>query len=860
VGFARRGTSELECDICVAGKYKNHFRNTDCSDCELCQVDQEVTRECNSSHAIACAPCPAHSSSLSRRRSSVGVCACNAGYEFDGWDCVACQPGRFKEHTNNSLACAACATGEFTTDFASTACLECSANCEEVLEVASYVRLECNASRDVVCALCTVCEPGTFSQPVCGTTSSNDRADTVCAVCTAGYFCPGYGVRSLCLGGSESDAGSNLSADCGCVLGYATSVAIGSGCAPCGFDTYCHGGQLSVCPAHSLTLGVENSIIQDCICLIGFYKIAGAASDPLSTANNFSCAVCTPDDYCYNNSLYNCSDERMRSVAGSDEAADCRCVNGFYNNANNTRCIQCEQDHYCVDRNIYPCPSDEWTQGQTRQDVCTCRPGLRSEENVCLPCGVGSYCIGDNDTVLCHSHSSTAGPNAAAYHDCLCDVGFGDGRGQASMCLACAAGSTYKNSIGNYQCGNCTRCSSAIWLFTSVWCSASSDTVCDACNACSNPEEYTHRACADLADAECCSCLQCDFLRELELLPCQTDQNRECRDIGGDLASCATGFYLGGHTVVSDSYCMPCRYNNTQLNGQSLHAARTNGLQYNNAFSCGVTCLGNSQLRDASRPFLGCVSCETGNVLFKVFPDNMNQAMTCAFTCLQGYERVVMPDGSEDCYIARLLSSPRSEFSHSVSVGDFTWVNDCARLRLSHMSHGFFAVVVGRNASRDCKQGTTASYCCFARHWRVSTLAHMGLVEASPKACVGRSGINSTEVSSGVLELDISDSMISEVATCSTRDTVQTCVMVISLVDVITWRVVSSTFELRTTRAVTVAFAPLSCSLTQMLPLSHFDVHVVLLHRQNSGEQIFQVQTIARGTAMLITTRVVGMM
>jgi hypothetical protein len=307
---------------------------------------------------------------------------------------------------------------------------------------------------------------------------------------------------------------------------------------------------------------------------------------------------------------------------------------------------------------------------------------------------------------------------------------------------------------------------------------------------------------------------------------------------------------------------MPCRYNDTQLNGQSLHAARTNGRVYNDAFSCGVTCLGKSRLRDASRPFLGCVSCETGNVLLKVFPNNMNQATTCAFTCRPGYERVLMPDGSEDCYIARLLSSPRSEFSHSVSVGDFTRVNDMARLRLTHTSHGFFAVVVGRDAPHDCKRGATGSYCCLARHWRVSTLAHLGLVAALPEACVGRSGVvglTGTEVSSGVLELDMSDSLLSEVATCSVRDAVQTCVLVISLVDVITWKVVSVTFALRTTRAVTVAFAPLSGGLAQMLPLSHLEVHVVLLHRQNYSEHIFQVQTIARGTDMLITSRVLGM-
>jgi len=133
-------------------------------------------------------------------------------------------------------------------------------------------------------------------------------------------------------------------------------------------------------------------------------------------------------------------------------------------------------------------------------------------------------------------------------------------------------------------------------------------------------------------------------------------------------------------------------------------------------------------------------------------------------------------------------------------------------------------------------------------------------------ACLGLPGVSSQQLDSGnsgdsgALELDISDSMLPVVAQCSTRDTVQTCVLVVSLVDTITWRVVSTTFELRTTRAVTVAFAPHSGGLTQMLPLSHFDVQVALIHRHSSGEHIFQVHTTARGAAMLITTRVVGMM
>jgi hypothetical protein len=850
------------CESCPTGTFKDVFGREACGACQLCAVNQEVVRECNASLPIACAACPAHSSSLGRRRSLAGACACDAGFAFDGRGCVACEPGTFKEHTNNSFACAACPAGRFAAGLASIACGECSAMCEAAGPL-RFVARECNASRDVVCAACTVCAPGTFAQPFCGAASSNDRADTVCVQCPPSFFCPGGGGRVVCPGGSESAAGSNSSAECGCVLGFASTVSSGR-CEPCGFDEYCRAGQQAACPAHSLTLGVQNSVIHDCVCLRGFYKVADAATASAGAelgAEGFTCAECTVDDFCFNNSLFNCSDERMRSVAGSDEAADCRCVNGFYNSADNTLCLACERDHYCVDGNIFACAADQWTQNQTRQDVCTCRPGLFAAEGACLSCGMGRFCVGDDSAEACRAHSATAGPNAAAYHDCLCDVGFGDDGGAASTCAACAVGVQYKSAVGNAQCGNCTRCVGATGLYTSVWCSAQSDALCDACDACAGAEQYTHRECADLADAECRACAQCDYASQFELLPCQTDQNRECRDFVGGLSTCAAGFYRGGHTAVSDSFCLPCRYSDTRLNGQSLHAASSPGRVYNDAFSCDVECLGHSRRRDAARPWLGCVSCEVGNALLKVFPD-MRAATVCDFTCRPGFERVRLPDGSDDCYVPRLQAGPQRAFAHSISVGDFSRAGGHSQLRLAHSSHGFFAVVLGGKAPRGCRhavRGAAPGACCLDGLWRVSTLAQMGVAEPRAGACVGRGGLAGVEAEANALRVDVPDAMLAAVAQCRERDGVRTCALVVSIVDVITWRVVSTAFELRTTRAVTLAFAPLQGRLAQMLPLDAFDVRVSLWRQLPDGGHLVLLRTAARGAAMRVSTRVVGM-
>ena len=62
----------------------------------------------------------------------------------------------------------------------------------------------------------------------------------------------------------------------------------------CWFDTYCSEGQEHECPEHSVTHARENTVIYECHCHHGFYRVAVLSSG----ADNFLCAVCTVDDYC----------------------------------------------------------------------------------------------------------------------------------------------------------------------------------------------------------------------------------------------------------------------------------------------------------------------------------------------------------------------------------------------------------------------------------------------------------------------------------------------------------------------------------------------------------------------------------
>ena len=849
VGFARVHGAESACEQCGAGTFKDDFRLQSCSECTPCDVDERVVHECTSTRQTVCEACPAHSSSLGRRRAHTGPCDCDEGYELDDDQCRACVPGTFKDHQNNSYACQFCPDGTFAAGFASVQCAACREHCADEGTAESFVAAECSVTADVECTACSVCAPGSFAQPSCGLASANDRRDTVCAECTPGYFCEGGAHRERCTNNALSLAGSSVRSSCGCQPGYEGDA---QGCVRCGFDVYCSEGVSHDCPAHSVTFGVENAVQHDCHCLHGFYRVAELAADPA----NFACALCTVDVYCVNNLRFNCSDERMRAPAGSDAPSDCRCVDGFHNDANHTACLECERDHFCVNGSQFACDADQWTQGLTRQDVCTCRPGLRAGAAGCVACGLGSFCIGDDHAQTCRAHSETADDTASTPAECLCSAGFAEVPGAPPACESCVQGDTFKSTRGNHACSSCTRCSVAAGIWTSVWCDVASDAHCDACDSCSDGEEYTGQACTEFSNARCDTCAQCDYAHEFEFRACQPTHDRVCRLYSTDLSSCAPGFYRGGHTATSDSACLPCLYNDTLFNRQSLHQARTPGAEYNDAYSCGVSCLGHSRWRDAQRQFLGCVSCEVGNVLLKVFEDTA--ALSCQFSCHAGYERVPLPDGSEDCFVAPLASSPRSEFTHDLFVGDYTWLQGVSRVRVSHSAHGYFAVVVGRAPPAGCKRG--AAGCCFAAHWRVSTLEQMGLlashVAAAPETCVGLPGLAAAARGSTALEFELPDEVLASVGTCRTEAETQVCALAISLVDVITWHAVTKHLELRTTRAVATAH---TTRTKQMLPLSLFDVRVGLWRVLASGEHVFQIVTVARGAPMRMQSSALGM-
>ena len=72
-----------------------------------------------------------------------------------------------------------------------------------------YVKNECNASRDVICQECQTCGLGFYANNTCGVNHGNDRLDTECAACPAGYHCPGGSVSQVAISCADNRCAAN---------------------------------------------------------------------------------------------------------------------------------------------------------------------------------------------------------------------------------------------------------------------------------------------------------------------------------------------------------------------------------------------------------------------------------------------------------------------------------------------------------------------------------------------------------------------------------------------------------------------------------------------------------------------------
>ena len=828
LGFSKHDTVDGECALCAVGSYRDLLSLTACLPCSSCRDNELVAAECVSTSDIRCSACPPNSWSLPNRTTR-GLCYCNSGYELAGSGCVACGVGKSRmADANNSIVCQTCSHGKFTPTPASSECEPCTDTCS-AQAYGEFVAAECNATRDIVCEACRVCGPGEYANRTCGDSFLHDRRDTECVLCAPNFFCPG-GAESQaqleCRPFSSSRAGSFAPSNCTCWSGYHDVAGV---CTPCAKDTYCPGDERAyVCPNHSFSFAGGSSHRLDCQCYRQYYR------EPADSYEAFECNLCTPNDYCYNNTRFNCSDERMLSDVGSGYFANCTCMDGYYNNG--TECAECSSGSFCVDGVQRPCPEHEWTNGAPGQDSCVCEPAYyRAASARCELCFQDSYCPGTNDLQIPCAQHSTAPNGSREELACECLPGFENAtHGGAHVCLECPQ-SFFKDDTGNVACRACTVCRASEAEYELQACRSAHDAACDACRIC-NTSTYTAALCTDLTNTACLPCSECDYAHEYLSRECSPGllADTQCRPFSTTL-DCATGYYRGLHGPTQDSACYPCRFRDTLLIGQQLHTITSQGQVYNDMYSCDIMCLGYSRLVSVANTSLGCVSCETGNVLLKqiVVHWEGGLAVNCSFSCRGSFTYDAQRD---DCYAPALQASARNAFTHSLNVTQFRRTAGGITFTVAHTNHSFFVVLAGPSPGIACSV-LTRSACCFGDLWRVSTPAQMGLL--GNETCSRRPELQHAALYPDVLEFEVADRQFGQVMNCSAQDERGTteCVMWVTLLDVVLWQHVSVSVQFSTTR--TVQYVRFN-NFHRYIPLADFQVDAFLL-RTSPTANVYQV-------------------
>lgn len=817
------------CQACSAGKVKTTASTASCQTCARCGADERVLRPCNATHDTLCQPCQANSNSPTGNL--LQHCYCDSGYEFVGGECQACAVGKAKAgDSNNSVVCQTCAPGTFADFTGSAVCSTCNTYCP----TGEFVSSECVSGSNIACANCTRCAPGFYGNPVCGPLFGENRLDTNCSRCLVDHYCRDDALTA-CPVDAHSPVGSAAVEDCVCRKGM-YEAADGT-CAECGLDFYCYRDARTACPAHSVTLSAFADHILDCNCRQGYYR---EWHD--DTYTNFSCLVCRENDYCFNNSAFNCSDDRMVSVAGSAHISQCLCVDGFFNTDDNLHCLPCPPGSFCADGVRVNCSVDRWTAGaplQTSVEDCLCRPGTHgpvasdTSAHECRLCPHNFWCPGDNSQNACPRNSSTLGEGVHARTFCLCDAGFA-AEGDPHECQACASG-FYKSVINNSACDACRVCRAADGVFEAIVCSTTVDTLCSPCSVCVDGHTFEAVGCSDFHDTQCANCSRCDFSAEFELTPCTVTSDDVCVAI--DKSTCPDpGFYRGAHTTNTDSYCMPCQSRHTPYFGYRLDAFSSAGRVYDDPFSCRTTCLGASVYRDPRNHSLGCRTCEDGNVLLKTFASDQ---YNCSFACRSGYD--LSPDGT-DC----VVSADRVSMGLFLEIGDVEFTSSGLSIAILHSNFSRYVVTVSRNASTTCH----LEQCCYRDSWRLSPVEASGsLTDACSRG--GRFG-NATGARS--LSVDMTFEEVREVGWCVLRrDGSEECLLTFQVIDLLRANLVSKVLNVRIERAAATA---ISGPEKELVSLDRMDSTAFRLFSNADGSSVVAVVTTIRSLRnMTVSTR-----
>ena len=420
--------TETDCQNCVAGKFNNELGRTDCDECP---GDDGVTPGTYQglSGETSCTSCPSDSGHTLTTQTDISACECNAGYSNNNDDCVACNPGYFKD-SRGDVACSDCAAGTIQPSTGKTSC----DNCEMGKFVAAIHQTACDQCgisyyQDEVgqseCKPCgagekhftnsigsttrTQCRckdtyyrskncvfPSNGQEPISSCNVLLDDADdsdaSTCEICPLNHYCGPDVFKGItkCRQHARTDStGQYLESSCICNSGYfRDGTEFDDACAPCvkyGENNiyYCPGedNSRSECPGNSETSTQNDDSVEDCLCLSTFWRNCVLdGSNSLITWTTESCntgngnvfqntagdtGTCICDDF-----GLNCYADIYTDCATEDKNSDQTDIN--YNNA----CVSCPRDTICDSNTLQHCPQNAHSPvGSTAFASCNCFPG-----------------------------------------------------------------------------------------------------------------------------------------------------------------------------------------------------------------------------------------------------------------------------------------------------------------------------------------------------------------------------------------------------------------------------------------------------------------------------------------------------
>ncbi|EKX37161.1 hypothetical protein GUITHDRAFT_145261 [Guillardia theta CCMP2712] len=441
-----------QCLGCPAGKYK---QDVGCFDCPAFATSNEgsvSSSQCfcrggyYGSPSSSCLICPLNTTSLPGAAATLSDCICEEGYYGSNTDCVQCPLLSKSPAGSTVLSSCTCVPGSAGDPGRNISCKLCSAVDPNSYSWESSFNCSCNAGyygsfvfvEDRVQVNCSLCPQGTYSSTPavthctsCPSNKTSQLGSTSLSACT----CPTGTVeasgecvvtqRRLLASSDEVSCPPNssqtMSGSCLCDPGHFSSSGAPP-CSPCMEGTvtkFAGSSSCASCPAGSISIQDRTS----CVCPVGQYGQAG------------SCVRCPSG---------------MLAVAGSDEASDCECEEGFYLHEEEEACRRCPEGSSSRRGSVglggCACVRGYFGRPWEGRGCSACPANASSEENSTTAqecfCSAGFYAgVGEDLSCSRCPPRSFSLPGSRSISNCMCDEGFYGNLSAHQDCSPCPANS-----------------------------------------------------------------------------------------------------------------------------------------------------------------------------------------------------------------------------------------------------------------------------------------------------------------------------------------------------------------------------------------------------------------------------------